>query len=537
MRRKLELLAAALLVYIPCILAQVNPKPNPPTLDYLTNNLPNGDVTIYWTPPKHEPQIADPLGYIIYVPRNDQNPGGGDGWEPIDTVDQNTFQYTHIGANGNGQQVFYAVASLGTSEPSKLTSYHSPVWLTTQYDSCNAELKISWQGYEGWNINDTMPYQNIRYQLFMGNSANTSTFVQICDTGAFGGNRYTVKNVQENHDYYFYIKATRMDTGFVSYSNLYLIHTKMAIRPEYAYIDSIVASDNGNRIYYTIDPNTEITNFQLWRWEQPDTTQSIFSAILVEQFTVPSKSMSIDTNNTWAARTRKFYYKVDAYNGCNQAVMVSNLANTIIPRLNPKNRKVEIEWNDLYIDVIRKPNRQNDNIEYSIYRRGFTVNDDISGQGNLEQITSGLTDTKFTDDLSAFEGQSPLYIIIFKYFVEAYELNPDGDTVVLSRSREISTEILPGVTMPSAIAPNDNRSGNNHQRNIFKPVISFDASFTLTIYDRWGGVVYHGNEGWDGRNSRGEFVKEGTYIYRLVISTSNAGDIIQNGSISVVYPR
>jgi hypothetical protein len=52
-----------------------------------------------------------------------------------------------------------------------------------------------------------------------------------------------------------------------------------------------------------------------------------------------------------------------------------------------------------------------------------------------------------------------------------------------------------------------------------------------------GGIVYHGNEGWDGRNSRGEFVKEGTYLYRLIVSTSDAGDIVKTGSVSVVYPK
>ena len=515
--------------------AQVHDKPNPPTLDYITNDLSTGHITIYWTKPIHEPQYPDPLGYIIYIPMNYETL---DSWVPIDTVDKNTFQYAHIGANGNGQRVYYRVASQGATEPSQMTEKHSQVWITAEYDSCNAELKISWKGYEGWDIRDTMPYQNIRYQLFMGNNIDASTYEQICDIGAYGGNRYTVKNVQENLDYYFYIRATRQDTALVSFSNRYLIHTKMARRPRYVSIDSVIATNNGNWIYYTIDDSTEITDFKLWRWEQPDTAQSIFSAKLVESFITPTQSMSIDTNDTWAARTRNFYYKVDAYNGCGQAIKVSNLCNSIIPKLKPKGTTVNVQWNEAFLDTLRTPERKDNHIEYALFRRSYTINDPLDGQGSLDTVATGLTVTEFTDDLSAFKGQNPLYRITFGYYVEAYEITPGGDTVTLSRSRDVFTEILPGVTMPTALAPNDNtHSTNGNRRNFFKPVINFEARYTLTIYDRWGGIVYHGNEGWDGRNSRGEFVKEGTYLYRLIISTSDAGDIVKTGSVSVVYPK
>jgi hypothetical protein len=533
MKQRIVLVLTLVVGLVSFALGQVYPKPNSPSLDYITNNLDNGNVTIYWTPPAHEPQIADPLGYIIYIPRDPDNPSG-DGWEPIDTVDQNTFSYTHVGANANGKRALYRVASLGANEPSQQTPYHSLVWITSNYDSCNAKIDLSWELYEGWPLDADAPYKNVRYQLFMGNELNWSNYQKIGDFDGYT-TKYSIRNVLENTDYFFYIKATRIDKGYESYSNLYLIHTKMAIRPTYAFIDSVVATNNGNKIYYTIDPNTGITNFKLWRWEQPDTSQSIFSAIVVEQFADPTKTMSIDTNNTWAARTRKFYYKIDAYNGCDQAVMVSNLCNSIIPRLSPKGKNVEIQWTDMFKDTERKPDRLNNSIVYSIFRRSFTVNDDITGVGNLERIADGIANTEFTDDLSGFEGQDPIYRIVFNYYIEGIELTPSGDTVTLSRSRELSTEILPGVTMPTALSPSDVRSNYGHQRNLFKPIITFDANFTLTIYDRWGGVVYHGNEGWDGRNSKGEFVKEGTYVYRLVISTSNAGEIIKNGSVSVVY--
>lgn len=525
----------ALTCYIPTLWAQVNPKPNPPRFNYLTNDLTTGNVTLYWTKPPHEPQFADPMGYVIYVPLDPINPDSN-GWIPIDTVDQNTFQYTHLGANGNGKRLYYRIASLGAFEPSEQTVKHSQVWLTAQYDSCNAKIDLSWVGYEAWPLKASAPYRNIRYQLYMGNDLNVNTYTQIGDYDGYA-NRHSITNVQENTDYYFYIKATRIDSNYTSYSNLYLINTHMAQRPTYISVDSIIATNKGNRIYYTIDPNSKVGNYKLWRWEQPDTAQSIFSAKIIESFDQPTRTMSIDSNDEWAARTRKFYYKIDAYNGCNQAVLVSNLANSIIPRLSPKGKTINVQWNDLLIDTHRKPERASDRVVYSIYRRSFTVNDDVSGPGNLERIVENLSATEYTDDLSGFKGQNPLYRIRFNYYVEAIELSPTNDTVVLSRSREVYTEILPGVSMPTGLSPNDYRSENGHARNLLTPIIDFEASYTLTVYDRWGGVVFHGNQGWDGRNSKGEFVKEGTYVYRLIISTADAGDIVKTGSVSVVYPK
>jgi flagellar hook assembly protein FlgD len=47
---------------------------------------------------------------------------------------------------------------------------------------------------------------------------------------------------------------------------------------------------------------------------------------------------------------------------------------------------------------------------------------------------------------------------------------------------------------------------------------------------------YHGIQGWDGKDSNNKYVKEGTYAYRIVVHTTSSGDVVQNGSLSVVYP-
>lgn len=302
-------------------------------------------------------------------------------------------------------------------------------------------------------------------------------------------------------------------------------------------LDSIIASDHGINIFYKIDPTTEIKNFELVRWEQADTNQSIFSAKIIEEFSDPNKTSSIDTNDTWASRTRKFYYKVDAYNGCNNVIKTTNLCNTIIPKARPKGTTVNLKWDALKIDTLRQDNRNNNRVEYTVYRRAYTQNDDVTGAGELTIAASAISDTLFSDDLSSFKAQDPLYKIIFKYYIEAIEREPDNTGITFVRSREVITEILPGLTMPTAIAPNSTISNNGHSRNLFEPIISFDATYQLTIYDRWGGIIYYGNQGWDGKDSNSKYVKEGTYAYRIVVHTDSSGDVVQNGSVSVVYPK
>lgn len=505
-------------------------KPKEPTLNYLTINPTTGAPTLNWTAPSADPQYPNPIGYIIYKRVVDQL--GNDIFVEVATVSQTTFEYTDPNSNGNLSRQYYKIASQGTTEPSRLTPHHAQIWLASAYDSCNAKIDLLWNFYEGWNNIDIYEY----YKLYMGDSPNWATFQLVDSIGKFN-NKYSIRNVKENTDYYFYLTAKRIDKPYVTYSNLYHVRTKMATHPGYMTMDSIIAKDKGIYLYYKIDPTTEIKNFKLVRWEHADTSRSIFSAKTIEEFSDPTKIASVDSNDNWAARTRKFYYKVDAYNGCGSVIKTTNLCNTIIPKARSNGTNVHVEWDALEIDTLRHPDRIGNRVEYTVYRRAFTQNDDVNEAGELTIAKSGITDLNFEDDLSGFKGKTPLYKILFKYYIEAIEREPNNTGVTFVRSREVITEILPGVIMPTSIAPNSTITNNNRSRNLFEPIISFDAKYQLTIYDRWGGIIYHGNQGWNGQNDKGEYVKEGTYIYRIVIHTDDSGDVVKNGSISVVYPE
>lgn len=507
--------------------AQFYSKPKEPTFDYMTN-LTSGHPTLYWTAPSHNSQYPNPTGYIIYKKMPD--PLGNEDYFAIDTVSSTTFSYTDSSSSGNQKRLFYRIASRGPTEPSRQTLHHANIWLTAEYDSCNAVLKLNWESYSGWKN------ENIEkiYNLYYSSSPDLTSFTLLDTVGKFD-NKYFVKNIKENSHYYFYLSASRKDTALTTLSNLFHKRTTMPLNPQYITIDTVIASNNGSTIYYNIDSTTELSNFRLVRWEYPDTNKILFSAKVIESFSDPQKSVSIDSTDTWAARTRKFYYKIDALNGCRTVVKVSNLCNTIIPVAKPQSSTIDLEWDMLHIDTARCPGRIHDYVSYKIYRIVFLKGTNITENGEVIEVAN-ISSNKFTDNIAGYQYQNPPYKFTFKYIIEATEHSPSGEVVALSRSRTIVTEVIPGVTMPNAIAPKMANYAFGHSRNIFEPVISFDATYSLTIYDRWGGLIYHGNQGWNGQYTNGNFAREGTYAYRLEIFTEDSGSVIKIGHFSVVYP-
>ena len=509
--------------------AQYYAKPKEPTFDYMTINLVTGNPTLYWTAPTYDPQYPNPTGYIIY--KQMPNALGNVDYFAIDTVDDATYSYTDSTSNGNQARLFYRIASNGPTEPSRQTLYHANIWLTSAYDSCNAVLKLNWESYDGWkneNISD-------HYKLYISNSSDFSTFTRIDTVDKFD-NKYYLKNVKENTDYYFYLTASRNDVDMTTFSNLYYKRTVMPFTPSYMTVDSVLASDNGTQIYYSIDSITQLSKFKVLRWEYPDTNKILFSAKVIDEFSDNSRTFSVDTSDTWAARTRLFYYKLDAYNSCNAVVKVSNLCNTVVPVPTPGKTTVKLEWDPLYIDTVRIPSRIINHVSYKIFRIVYAQGVDLAQIGEVVEIAN-VSNSSFTDDISNYRYMNPPYQFTFKYYVEAREYTPVGKEVTLSRSRVVTTEIKPSVVMPDAIAPTMYNMAHGHSRNILAPVISFDAQYELTIYDRWGTVIYHGNSGWNGKYPSGEYAIEGTYLYRLEVYTNDSGSVVKTGHVSVVYPE
>jgi hypothetical protein len=517
MNRKCLIIVTLLLVLISQELQAQLKKPNPPKFDYLTIDLDTGNPTLFWTAPAFDPLYENPIGYVI---QKDMFVSGL--WtlnEPFDTVASNVFTYTDFTANGNLSKVRYSIKSLGLTEASQQTSNHSNIFITSFYDSCNHKIDLTWQNYEGWGNKIE------KYDVYIGSTPNWATFTLLY---SLPGNKSTasILNVNENQDYYVYIEAKKLNDVYTTKSNLFHKFTDMPIHPNYMAVDSIIAEDKKVNIYFRIDPATELSNFQVVRWENSDSVKSIFSKKDLYSFSDPTIVHYGDTVDSWAARTRPFYYKVDALNTCPKIIKVTNHANTTIPIVHSTWHTCHIAWNELFIDSNRV--KLGNYPRYRVTRYAYTT---------VPMPPAYLPETdqlELNDTVHIFEGQG--YSAKFCYQIEAYERNTIGATVMLSRSRIQCTEVIPGVIMPDAIAPNDPTVNNGNARNFLTPIITFNANYTLSIYNRWGNLIFYGvNNGWNGRIPGGALAREGTYVYRLVVSTSGNQDVVKTGNITVVY--
>lgn len=508
-----RILTFTLIIIAASCLAQGDPEPKPlqPTINLLTLNPETGKPTLTWSKPKYNPLNPNPTGYIIYKPHE------GGGWMKIDSVNAETYTYTDNNNSGLDKSIKYVIASKGPTEPSPLTPPHGSIYVTAEYDSCSNKINIAWNHYLGWGN------QIDKYNLYIGENENWQEFT-LTDTTK-GIQNIAYYGVLPNSDYYIYVEAKKREEELYSKSNLAHINTRIAKAPQYMYVDSLIAKDHQNEIHFTIDPETEFNRFKLIRWESSDSTKSIFTAKTIFEFTDPSTIYLTDTSDSWAARSRPFYYKIDAYDGCNSIKKVSNLSNTIIIRARSAGNKSTISWEKFY-------SAQQNTIRYDLYRMAYREGSSIP---ELIYKSENPNKTEYIDDLSIFEGQG--YLPYFCYYIEANEILGEGQTPRVSRSRTICTQIDPDVTMPNAIDPLSTIvSPEGVPRNVLAPTISFESTYILTIYSRGGSVVFEGNgEGWDGRLPNGQLAPEGTYVYRLEVISDSKKIKSKTGTVTVMY--
>ena len=494
-------------------------QPLPPNLDFVTVNPNTGHPTLYWTAPRAHPVRPAPTGYIIY--RRLVDALGNTRKEAIDTLAPNVFSYTDTKVDAGVKPESYTIASNGASEPSTQTTEHKTAFVTARYDTCQNQIIVDWMHYEGWG-------NRIKsYNVFLGTESNAELLP--LDTTVLGLVSSVSIDIKTNQTYYLYVEATKNDSiKFLSKSNLTSISTNVARPPNFMYIDSILATTEQTEIYFTIDPATEYTDFRITRWEQPDSIRSIFSARTLHRFSDPNTTFFADTTDLWTVRSRKFYYKIDAYDGCEHLNKKSNLCNSMFIRAYAKETNANLSW-DKYLPDTKE--LHSNNVQYKIYRIAFAPNPLES-----ELIFNELSpvDTTSIDDLSIYWGKN--YNPKFCYFLEAYEMLGANVKDRLSRSQTVCVDVIPDLVMPNAIDPMSNFVYDGKPRNIFAPTVSFIADYKLIIYSRWGGIVYEGvNEGWDGRLPNGEYAKEGTYIYRIEVHPPSKRTISRTGYLSVVY--
>ena len=86
--------------------------------------------------------------------------------------------------------------------------------------------------------------------------------------------------------------------------------------------------------------------------------------------------------------------------------------------------------------------------------------------------------------------------------------------------------------IPSAFTPN-----NDGINNLFKPTYTCEIkSFQMQVFNRWGDKVFESNDyinSWDGKLN-GEYLENGTYMYRAIVVFKNKRRLIQSGVVNLL---
>ena len=279
-------------------------------------------------------------------------------------------------------------------------------------------------------------------------------------------------------------------------------------------VDSIIARDLHTEIRFKIDRNTEYRNFSLVRWRQ---------VILHWPFSLPKPfefedphARSLSTVRCVTARSKPFFFKVtEGWLLLERGVKLSKL-----------NHCQGVHQRDDEFNYLG-PYTKNMDPSVILYRVTYA---DV--QYPPELIFPLTMNFRLLTTCRVWRAGSPQIC----YYVQANEYVNDRP-LVTSLSRMVCTEVIPDVVMPNAIDPlSDYSSAGHFTRNNFAPIITFKANYRLTIYNRWGGIVFNGtNEGWDGKLANGEYAKEGAYIYRLEVFSETKRTITKTGSLTVIY--
>lgn len=139
--------------------------------------------------------------------------------------------------------------------------------------------------------------------------------------------------------------------------------------------------------------------------------------------------------------------------------------------------------------------------------------------GSLINVISKGTSTNHTLDLAS---QSD-----FGYRIEAK--SADGNFTSLSNLLNFRSEAI--ILVPDAFTPNGDAYNERFEVKAY-----FVKEFSMSIFSRWGEVIYHTKdiaEGWDGNFKTGE-APGGYYLYKIEATNATGQTVVKNGSFMLI---
>jgi gliding motility-associated-like protein len=214
-------------------------------------------------------------------------------------------------------------------------------------------------------------------------------------------------------------------------------------------------------------------------------------------------SITSTYTDTKASRTRRYFYKLDYIDSCNQ-VLYS--AETSPPFIEAK----RLYKNSYSISYSPPTNALNSSF----------ITEYIVGNEN-ESTTNSINSTDFTIHLDSKDGTSSQFLI-------SQVVYSDGK-IAKSNSKTLKFDVI--IYVPTAFTPNND--GLNDTLELFGLPTNIA---TTNIYTKWGHLVYSSDihtPGWDG-TINGQLAPEGTYLYEIIFESTDGEKIQQKGTFALI---
>ncbi len=406
-----------------------------------------------------------------------------------------TATYNTHASPGQRSEQYVVVAyrdTAGNQIYSGFSQMLSSVYLRAEYDSCSTKIKLLW----------TTNQQIDRYIVYQITPQGPRRLITTADT-------QFVYNPLLPGYYRFIVKAVLSNTCPVDtiQSNIAWAQTGLFERPNLLYIQGVnpLGEDSLSlRLYIDLPPDKP--NVGLW---MDGNLIGNFSSDFEGDYVVNAKSTAYHS------------FILKAQSVCGDFIDSSNTAHNIVLSgqyiQDGQRAQVNLNWNkyDYCAGVVGT---------YDIY---------FSTDGQNYLMLTANNDTIYSHLLNSLISTETLPSTLY-YYIMASEYN---DTLV-NQTLDVKSNILEITPPPLLFVPNAiNPLSAEEQDRVFRINLDFIDSYEITVFDRYGRVMFHSINpaiGWDGRGKDGKLVPVDTYFYLLKYE-SHGRKYKFRGSISVIY--
>ncbi|MEA3503792.1 MAG: gliding motility-associated C-terminal domain-containing protein [Bacteroidota bacterium] len=455
---------------------------------------PDGRIQFGWT--KSE---ANDLAYYEIIRKN------ATGVIDSYTVDTTKTSYTTtdaLGCNSLLRFLIIAVDTCDNKSPSATEEYlHSPIWLKEiTFSECEKQNTISFTPYIR-DHNKEIDY----YQILKSN--NGTVFYEIATQTT--ADDYTDSDITPGDSYYYRIKAHWTDDTkeFTSESCVKQIETTAIPQPEFVYTKHVSVEDKNIDISIFFDDDVTINGFNIYR----DTTE-IENWELISEISANGQNAGYTDYDVNTAQN-SYRYKIVALDKCDketEPITEHNISKTILLNNTSTEGKNHLSWSNYEGWEVG---------EYEIYRfhEGETpklINsvayDILKYEDTPQNTTSGSGQWHY--QVKAVESGSNIYNL---------SLQSKSNIVITSNKTELF--------LPNAFAP----EGKNYE---FKPKWKYPPTiYSIKIYNRWGQMIFEGDNPAEGWNGDFETSPAPTGVYAYIITyTTNGEQHKKTGTITLI---